>query len=168
MEYEVIEFIKNYPQIKKLGSKITNQEVEQLNPKIKSVIPKWYIDLLQKYPIAGVDIGIPYDYGQEEFIGKPLSQLPILNITINDLKTIEDYSLNYFPGCYLLSKKYICIAKDNDCTQEGIYINVTEPDPKFLLVFHDLGSTTKALIRNAEILLDKFSDLFKIGVVENK
>jgi hypothetical protein len=167
MEIELNEFINRFPKINQFGKITTIQEFENLSPKIKSLLPEWLLNLMQKYPLAGAEIGIPYNFGQEEFIGKPSSELPILNITINDLKTIEEYTLNLFPGYILASHNYICIAIDNDATQEGIFINIKETNPKLFLVFHDFGNTPKGLITNAEILLDRFSDLFKVGVIGN-
>ncbi len=87
-------------------------------------------------------------------------------IRIHDVETLQRENLEAFPGFELILDGYVCIAQDIESTGEGVYIHQTENDPKVLLVFHDYGETTAELIDNAETLLPRFSDLFRLGKVE--
>lgn len=145
--------------------KITKNRFDVLDNRVKEFIPDWYKELLSDYPISKLEIQIPFDFGQPEFIGKPIDELPLLSITMNDLDEINEEMIKYFPGNELIKINYLCIAIDNDSTQEGIYINTLELNPPLLLVFHDLGKSASELIENAAVLLNQFSDLFKYGKI---
>lgn len=161
------DFIKRYPQIFEIGELTSTTDFDNLNPDLIKKLPIWYSELLRTFPIAGAEIGIPNDFGQSNLKGLPLKELPILTITMNDLATLEQETIECFPGCELIKVGYLCVAKDEQTTHEGIYIDLKIEDSPLFLVYHDLGETNLELIKNAEKLLDKFSDLFKLGKIEN-
>ncbi|WP_187696347.1 hypothetical protein, partial [Xanthovirga aplysinae] len=123
-------FIYKYPEMNELGYTVKQVDFEQIDSRINSIIPDWYKEIIEEYPIIGLEIGIPYDFGQEELKGLPFKELPLLSISFNDLETIQDETLECFPGSELISEGYLCIAKDEYSTGEGIYININEEDPK--------------------------------------
>ena len=158
-------FIKNNSGKIKTGKYTTLSEIEKYEVYLGKIVPRWYKELLILFPISELIIGIPNDFGQEEFIWKKLEELPKLCITFNSYPEIYKETFDYFPGCELRNANYLCIAKDNDTTQEGIYIDITNEDPSIQIVFHDIGETTNELIMHSETLLEKFSDIFSIGIL---
>ncbi|MFN7117730.1 MAG: hypothetical protein ACK4TA_13090 [Saprospiraceae bacterium] len=159
-------FIQRYPQIEKVGKRASLEEIENVNPEIRDLLPEWLLQLLIHYPIAEIIISIPYDFGQPKLKELPFDERPLLKIKMNSLAVIEQEATEYFPGCELINDGFICIAKDEFSTGEGIYIDLRIEDPALLLVFHDLGENNRELIDNADKLLDKFSDLFVNGKIE--
>jgi hypothetical protein len=161
------DFIDRHPSIDRSGKVTARNELAKFDLKWTMLLPTWYIDLLTTYPIAGAEITVPFHFGQLDLKAKPIEGLPRLTITMNDLSTTYRESVSAFPGCELISDKYLCIARDEFTTGEGIYINLAEDDPGMVLVFHDKGKSNEELIRSAEKILDRFSDLFRIGEIEN-
>jgi hypothetical protein len=158
-------FFQNNLNTTKIGRFTELSEIGKYDKYLGGIVPNWYKDLLVLFPIAELQIEIPNDYGQEDFIGKPIEELPKLTIRFNSYREIYEEAYDYFPGSELKKINYLCIAKDIVCTQEGIYINTTKDDPSIQLVFHDFGETTKELIDNSETLLGNFSDIFNIGTI---
>ncbi|MBK9355112.1 MAG: hypothetical protein IPN09_14440 [Bacteroidetes bacterium] len=120
----VEKFIQNNSDETKLGKFTELSEIEKYDKYIGGIVPNWYKEFLVLFPIAELEIEIPHDYGQEDFIGKPMEELPKLTIRFNSYREIYEEAFNYFPGCELKKIYYLCIAKNIVCTQEGIYINV--------------------------------------------
>lgn len=149
------------------GQVTDRSEFEKIDKRILKSIPTWYRDILTNYPLAGLEIGIPNNFGDKELIGKPFEELPLMGLTFIPVKQIEYSSLNLFPDYELIDLGYIRIAEDKFGTQEGIYINVKEENPSIKLVFHDFGETGKEVLKQAEVLLDNFTDIFKYGRKRN-
>ncbi|MCU0430928.1 MAG: hypothetical protein MUF42_13270 [Cytophagaceae bacterium] len=145
------------------GRLTTLEEFENLDKKILKTIPDWYKIILMEFPLVDLEIGIPNDFGDEELKGLPFNELPLLGLTFISVKAIEDNTLNYFPDVKLINFNYLRIAEDKYGTQEGIYINYKSSDPEVRLIFHDFGNTGKEVLKKSELLLDRFSDIFKFG-----
>lgn len=138
-------------------------EFEMISKKVLKNIPEWYKEILLLYPLVDLEIGVPNDFGDEELKGKPMEELPLMGMTFISVKEIEENALNYFPDFELIDLNYIRIAEDKYGTQEGIYINCRENDPSVLLIFHDFGETGKEVLNESELLLEKFTDIFRYG-----
>jgi hypothetical protein len=138
-------------------------EFEKINRKILKKIPEWYKEILMKYPLVNLEIGVPNDFGDEELKGKPFKELPLMGLTFISAKEIENYALNHFPDYELIALDYIRIAEDKFGTQQGVYINSRENDPSVRLIFHDFGETGKEVLKESELLLEKFTDIFRYG-----
>jgi hypothetical protein len=108
-------------------------------------------------------VGIPNDFGDEELIGRPLEELPLMGLTFISVERIRYCSLNLLPDYELIRMNHIRIAEDKFGTQEGIYIDSKEDNPAVKLVFHDFGESGRDVLREAEILLKSFTDIFKYG-----
>lgn len=156
-------FFSDNPASRSLGQRTDKEEFDKLDKKVLKNLPDWYRKILIDYPLAGLEIGIPNDFGDEELIGKPLEELPLMGLTFIPVKRIEYSALNLFPDHELIDLNHIRIAEDKFGTQEGIYINSKEDNPSIKLVFHDLGETGKEVLSEAEILLKTFTDIFKYG-----
>ena len=68
----------------------------------------------------------------------------------------------------MASKQYVCIAKDTESTQEGIFISTNTKNPRPLLVFHDLGETKKQLIKTSESIASSMVALFREAHIKNR
>ena len=167
IDHIVEEYFRNYPESKGVGRVVAPGELEELSRKLRKRIPKWYRELLCKYPIAGIELAIPNDFGQKELIGKPAEKLPLMEIVFNEPSEIEEYGTQLFPGFQLIKSRYICFARDEFSTGEGIFFNGNETNPSTHLVFHDTGESNKELIQNSTVLTENFTDLFRFGKVSN-
>lgn len=160
-------YLTDNPPATNEGQVTDRSEFEKIDKRILKSIPAWYRDILTEYPLAGLEIGIPNNFGDKELIGKPFEELPLMGLTFIPVKQIEYSSLNLFPDHELIDLGYIRIAEDKFGTQEGIYINIKEENPSLKLVFHDFGETGKEVLKQAEVLLDNFTDIFKYGRKRN-
>lgn len=167
LKYLIEKYLIDNPTSKDEGQATHADEFEKINKKVSNSIPTWYRDALINYPLVGLEVGIPNDFGDEELIGKPLNELPLMGLTFIPVERIEYCSLNLFPDHELIDLGHIRIAEDKFGTQEGIYINVKEENPSIKLVFHDFGETGKEVLKHAEILLDNFTDIFRYGRKRN-
>ena len=122
----VEQFFVDFPEAKEDGRTTDPAEFKQLPGRIRKRIPDWYQNLLINYPIAGVEMGIPNDFGQEGLIGKPIEKLPLMEITMNDISEVGHYGTELFPGFELIKDKYICFAKDEFSTGEGVFFKGDE------------------------------------------
>lgn len=164
---EVQKFFDRYPSARNFGKFTTPEEIEALPKQIRSAIPTWYKNLLLQFPIANLPLGIPNDFGQPLLKGRPLDQLPLMEITFYSVDEIVDMSDSIFPNYLLFKKKIIGIAEDQGSTGEGIFIDSKEDNPAVTLIFHDMGESLKELIKNGTRLTDNFSDLFRLGKLTN-
>jgi hypothetical protein len=165
---EVQGFFERYPSARNLGKITTLAEIEALPENVRSAIPGWYKELLLQFPIARLPLGIPNDFGQPLFKGRAPEKLPLMEITFYSVDEIVRMSDTIFPN-YLLfrKKKIIGIGEDQGSTGEGIFIDSNQANPPVTMVFHDMGESVNALLKNGERLVDKFSDLFKFGKLRN-
>jgi hypothetical protein len=164
---EVQGFFERYPSAKTFGKVTTPEEIQALPRKIRSTIPTWYKDLLVQFPIANLPLGIPNDFGQPLLKGRPLIQLPLMEITFYSIDKIAEMSESIFPNYLLFKKKAIGIAEDEGSTGERIFIDSRADNPAVTMIFHDMGESVKELIQNGVRLADNFSDLFAFGKLTN-
>jgi hypothetical protein len=156
-------YLIDNPTSKNEGQLTNKSEFEKVDKKVLKCIPSWYSDILISYPLVGLEVGIPNDFGDKELLGKPLHELPLMGLTFISVGRIEYCSLNLFPDHKLIDLGHIRIAEDKFGTQEGIYIDIKEDNPSIKLVWHDLGETGKEVLKQAEILMENFTDIFKYG-----
>jgi hypothetical protein len=159
-------FIARNPDIKETGQITTLGDFNNLPSKVRDKIPSWFKELLLNFPIANAEIGIPNDYGQEELKMLKQEDQPSLVLTFLNVQQIASEALNTFPAYQLIEDGFLCVARDEMTTQEGVFIDVTMDDPKLHLVFHDMGESNTDLIRSSEVLLPNFSDVFILGRIE--
>ena len=163
----VDKYFGDNPEARDKGRITEKTEFENINTKVLKNIPDWYRDILMSYPLVNQEIGIPNDFGQEEYIGKPFGELPLMGLTFISVKEIEYHALQIFPDCELLDIGCIRIAEDKFSTQEGVFINSREENPSVYLLMHDFGDSGKEVLKNSIKLLDKFSDIFYYGRVRD-
>lgn len=167
LETLIQKFYENHPDTPKPGRLTSPEEFKNISKKVLKRIPEWYKNLLLKYPLAEAEIWIPNDQGDEEFIAKPLEELPLMRMTFSTISEVADNALNIFPDYALLKYKIIKIAVDG-ASQEGIFIDTRLSDPEVRLVFHDFGETGREVWAESELLLEKFSEIFIYGKRQNQ
>jgi len=160
-------YLLDNPTSRNEGRVTESSELEKVDKRVLNSIPAWYSDLLTKYPLVGLEVGIPNDFGDEELIGKPFEELPLMGLTFVSVKRMEYCALNLFPDYDLIDLGYIRIAEDKFGTQEGIYIYIKEENPPIKLAFHDSGETGEEVLEQADVLLNNFTDIFKFGRKRN-
>ncbi len=144
------------------GNKTSLKKFDNLDKTLKCVLPEWYIEFLTKYPVANIEIGVPFNYGWDSLKGKSREELPLMEIFINDIETIEECAVELFPGFELIKGNYLCIALPNPDEGDGFYINVKEENPKVIYVYHDCGESIEELIENGQLIANSFLDFLNI------
>ncbi|WP_299609558.1 hypothetical protein [uncultured Aquimarina sp.] len=166
MEGKIIENIeqlfKKYPELIKTGSKTKQSIFQKIKRKIQNKIPNWYNQILTEYPMKGLKIGIPFNYGWESLKDKKQNELPFMITSLNSLNDIEFMANKEFPGCELIKAGYICIAPNENNDGDGFYINTKEKNPSVIYIYHDCGESTSELIKNGQIISKSFSDFLAI------
>ncbi|MFN8397752.1 MAG: hypothetical protein U0176_24240 [Bacteroidia bacterium] len=165
---EAIEgLFSRYPYARKLGRLTDPGEFDALHPKVQKLIPGWYKRLLINYPIAGLPIGIPFDFGWESLQGRPVDELPLTEIVFHDAAEIAQSSTKYFPGYRLVNYGYITIAKQNEGSEDEVFIRSKDPNPKPFIVFHEAGDSKEELLSGAFKPTDSFSSFIKLAKIPN-
>lgn len=90
-----------------------------------------------------------------------------MEINFHSVDKISELTDSTFPFNLLFRKHFIGIAEDQNNTGEGIFINAKQDNPNILMIFHDMGESSKELIGNAEQLTNSFTDLFDFGKLPN-
>jgi hypothetical protein len=134
---------------------------------IEKKLPAWLRDVYANFPLQGLELGIPNDFGWEKFKGRHFTELPLMRVSLLPIEQLVEQSLRYFPACELIRFGYLCIAQDIESTGEYIFIRLKDPDPAPCLVFHDGGENHAELIRGAEILAPSLSDFFLRAKIHN-
>jgi hypothetical protein len=167
LKLEIENFYKFYPEAQQLGRLTKQEEFLSVNKTVIKRIPEWYKDILFEYPLTDLEIGIPNDYGDEKFIGKPFEELPLMNMKFLSIEEIANNAFNTFPDYELLHNGVLRIG-DDISTGEGIFICTKQKNPEVRLIFHDFGDTGKEVLSESELLLKNFTDIFKYGKLPNE
>ena len=168
IENSVKEFFNSYPEAAvEEGVRLEAEDFEEMSWSTRLLLPRWYRNLLQAYPISEMNLGIPFDFGQPKLQGRPMEKLPLLDITFNSPDEIEDYSREAEPGNTLFKAGYICFARDESSSGDELFFNALRKDPTIYLVSHEDGDSARALIKNSTIIAKSFSSLFQNAKVSN-
>lgn len=153
--------IQKYPELN-TGKVSNHAEFKKLSWLFRLKIPKWFVQLMEHHPLAGMKIGIPFNYGWESLKGKAIHELPLINTYFNSFENIYFSATEAFPGCELIKKKYICIAYDENASGDGFYINLKERNPAVIYIYHDCGTNAKELIQHSQKIANSLSEFFEI------
>jgi len=152
---------KVYPELN-TGVRASISEYKKLKWSIRRKISTWYLTLLTDYPLSGLDIGIPFNYGWESLKNKESNKLPLLNTKFNSLDDIVFDASESFPGFELIKKGFICIAPDENSSGDGFYIKAKEKNPKVIYIYHDCGTNSKELISYSQLISNSFTEFLSI------
>ncbi|WP_299438283.1 hypothetical protein [uncultured Aquimarina sp.] len=152
---------KAYPELN-TGVKASMSEYKNIKWSVRRKISKWYLMLLTEYPLCGLDIGIPFNYGWESLKNKEIAELPLLNTKLNSFDDIEFDATESFPGFELIKKGFICIAPDENSSGDGFYIKAKEKNPKVIYIYHDCGANSKELIGYSQLIANSFTEFLSI------
>ena len=90
---KINDFVKRNSNTKSSGKATKLSEIKSLDHQVRKIIPDWYFNLLQTLPIAGMEIGIPFNYGWDVLKNFPQENLPLTNTRFYDLSEIEESAL---------------------------------------------------------------------------
>jgi len=157
------DLFNSYPELN-TGVQSTMSDYKNLKWNVRRKISKWYIQLLTEYPLSGLNVGIPFNYGWESLKNKKVNELPLLNTKLNSFDDIEFDATEAFPGFELIKKGLICIAPDENSSGDGFYIKAKEKNPKVFYIYHDCGTNTKELIRHSQLIANSFTEF--LGIIK--
>lgn len=160
-------FFIRYPEALKMGELLNRDGINHLSGNVKMILPPWYVDMMTTYPLYGIEIGIPHNFGQPKLKGNPPDRLPLLSIAFKSFEEIEHESNHVFPGFELIRDNYLALAEERNGEREGIYFKVDAPNPPPILIFHDDGTSNQELIRNGTSLSNGILEFFNEAKVLN-
>lgn len=164
----ISQFLIRYPYAVEKGKRTEKATLSDLPRRIRNRIPGWYQTLLMEFPLAGLNGGIPDDFGQDQYIGKPVHQLPMMDIMFYSVPEMVSEMEDAFPGNVLQRKKWIPFALDNESTYGPIFMDGSRNNPPVRLFLHDSGESFKELLEASELLCNSFSDIFTLGKLPNR
>lgn len=167
VEEAITDFFNRYPSASNIGRVTEPREFDALPRKARNLIPVWYKSLMLRFPIAGLKVGIPFDYGSESLIGKPHDQLPLTTFIFHDAAKIAEYCLNYFPGYALSRDRFFAIARQDEGSEDDVFLSAKGQNPQPYVVFHEAGDTTVELLEDAWKPSESLSGFFEMAKLPN-
>lgn len=151
--------------IESVGTIVDRAEIISLSNDIGGVIPDWYVDLLAKYPLTGLELGwlaYPEQCGDDQ-----LSWVEFI-----DMDTLRELNTASFPGILLNPLGYLVFAYGTTWAGNCLAFHVADGDnPPIYEIWHDAASDKDEMLNSiAEFkgvtkISDQLSDFFKNAVV---
>ena len=118
-------------------------------------IPEWYVELLLRYPLCGLEIGWQADEPEGEYDG-------IAWMTWSDPNGIRSESLECYPGLAILERGWINVASDATGGGDPYFIPTQQgDDPPVFQVYHDVSDDADVILAKAcRLVSPSLSQLF--------
>lgn len=130
-------------------------------------LPRWLIELLSEFPLAGIQIGVTVT---DEFGG--LHDEPVM-FELGDAALIEELNTDSYPGVYLFPRGYVVIGCGIEWAGDVLVLATNSNDPPAYQVWHDVShdpeELEQALLngqRGTLRISDRLSDLLHNGLAE--
>jgi hypothetical protein len=129
-----------------------------INQLPKIIIPNWFLELLKKYPLAGVKFSLRADE-DESGLGVDLKWY--------DAKEIVDEAMNYYPGLAVIKFGYLPVGSCLVGSGDPYFIKFENNDPSIVRIPHDyLNEDDTYPVDKIEIVCNKLSIFFTNAVIE--
>lgn len=137
------------------GVVIDSKQWHSLNSKMGQIIPEWLIDLFTTYPLSYAILEIT-DEDDEEMEYALEFVCP---------ESMENESIEAYPGCAILELGYICIAEDPTGGGDPYFISISEGDnPPVYQIYHDVGDVGEEILAEGrQRVANSLSELFERG-----
>lgn len=168
LRQNITQYLAKNPSMASKGRRTEKSAFDALPKPIRKRIPLWYQELMVEFPLAGLPIGIPDDFGQEQWIGRPIHQLPLMNTAFLSLDEMVEEMEEAFPGVVLKRKGWIPFSRDVESTFQPIFLDASATNPPVRLFFHDMGENYKELLANSSLMVLQFCAIFEWGKIPNK
>ena len=126
-------------------------------------IPDWYVSLLSKLPISGIEVGWQAFPPEEDFDG--IEWLEIL-----DAPLIKEINLDGYPGQILFELGYFCFGYGSTWAGNCFAVNCQEEDPAVYEVWHDAARDKQKMekaieeLSGVKMVARSFSEFFNGAV----
>ena len=146
------------------GMKVGKIEMLALQLQLTVRLPRWYVKLLLKYPLAGIYLDYPayepdIDIESDGFV----------SLRIARPRDIISETEKCYPGLAIRKLGYACLATDPTGGGDPYFIKVSEgDDPPVYQVYHDIseiGSVVEA--EGMQKIANSLSELFSKARVNN-
>jgi len=134
------------------GRSETRDDLDAFNAECGGIIPGWYLDILQRFPICGVGLEWPDPSDADETVG----------IEWMDIRNMRSEMLECYPGLAIRDRGYICVAGCPFGSGDQYYICNSDGDnPPLYQIYHDVSDVADEIIADGrEIIFPKLSELF--------
>lgn len=159
---------KSLESIEPVGSIVDSAEMTLLSDDIGGIIPDWYIELLAKYPLTGLELGwlaYPEECGDDQLSW----------VEFSDINTLRELNTVSFPGVLLNPLGYFVFAYGATYAGNCLAFNVADGDnPPIYEIWHDVASNKDEMLKSIAQLKGVtkisvcLSDFFKNAVVESE
>ena len=124
-------FLERATAVNRSGRTLTAEELADLQDKLGTPLPDWLTNMLATFPISGIEFQWKAFDGDDSFDGLCTARWPLPQDWI-------DQSLNRNPGKDLLKQNHLCIAIDEDGTDDPYFIKLDQSDnPAVHLIYHE-------------------------------
>lgn len=144
------------------GAKAGKNEIESVNEKIGGVIPNWYIDLLTRYPLCGIEFQWQEYPEEDDFDGRS-------SVMWSRPSDVFDESYDAYPGYEIIDKGFFNVACDFDGMGDPYFIDSGAGDnPPLYRVYHEgaQGADIQVGEFDAGIAAPKLSEFFDKAIFE--
>lgn len=137
------------------GKKVSSDEIKELQSRLELRLPEWYLELMSKYPLAGLDLDYPLNEAEADDDG----YRPIKMATTTD---IYSESVECYPGLAMTELGYACLAIDPTGSGDPYFLKVAGGDnPPVYQVYHDVSDIgteieAKGMVKIANSLSEFF------------
>ena len=152
------ESVQNLTKVKQ-GVVVSKPQLEALNEKLNGLIPKWYSDILEQFPIADLILGWQLHEPEQDFDG--IEEIQILNINL-----LEELNTDSYPGIYLKPLNFLIIGYGASWAGNCFAIPTNNSDdPPLYEVWHDIGHSSQEIKEAIETgkckkVVSKLSEFF--------
>jgi hypothetical protein len=130
----------------------SREELDAFNSECSGIIPEWYLDILERFPICGMELEWPNSTDADETVG----------IEWMDIRNMRSEMLECFPGLAIRERGYICVAGCTMGSGDQYYICNSDGDnPTVYQIDHDVSDVSEEVIADGrEIIFPTLSELF--------
>ena len=137
-----------------LGVSETREDLDAFNVECGGIIPDWYLDILQNFPLCGVELEWP----------DPSVPDNLVCAEWMDIRNMRSEMLECYPGIAIREHGYICVAGCTFGSGDQYYIcNSDGENPPLYQIYHDVSEVADEIINQGrEMIFPKLSDLFDV------
>ena len=138
------------------GRVATLEEINSLNQNCEGIVPKWYAELLLKYPLCGLELSWQQFEPENDFDG-------VSSMEWSNPETMQGLMLECYPGVAIYKQGYFNVAFDLTGSGDDYFINANEGEnPRVLQVFHDTSENYEVIIKEGiDIVAESLSEFFR-------
>jgi hypothetical protein len=138
------------------GRTVEKNEIEEVNSRLSGLIPGWYVELLTKYPLCGLEFWWQQFPEEDDFDGRS-------NVLWSRPSDIWDETHEAYPGIAILEEGFFNVGCDCDGMGDPYFIDSKAgEDPPVYRVYHEgaIGADARIGGFDADVVAKSLSDFF--------